>query len=1042
MDTPGEGSTKPLRHKTLSAYYPTLHTLSTFLSSTYTAENRVISKPSDPGAYVKLLDHTICVFRSAQDASELQIKLRDCRRANGLSQQEAINCILRDLARIGEKNFPSVELPINISRPHVDNRHVNSPSSVLRETEWKLLRSRIGDEAFRLLLIHTSLFLPVGNNCFTQLSGVPVYELYDHSKIARAQAQTLPPEHLETPSQGSDELPSELGERNGKGKKRKRKGVDDIIVEVKKRKHILHKLASTNGQPANRDLLELTQQVFPSLFYRLSGDDELPRVRGNIKRLAGILGMIRELVARYRKTDFKGLLRRCKDTEMSLMRGYDGVENGKSSSQPITQVIPDTPLTSLDNKPSINAGRNETLPPLLVPVPHGQVCRYLTMLFRNLFSIDIMGSQHNLDTILSHARRFVKAKQYEPVNLHTLIQGVQINHFQWVIIDPNNTQRLNVSEAEKRRSLVVDFVRWVFSDFLIPLLRNTFYITETSTTRYETVYHTHEDWLRATKPHLEVLKDDLLVELNKTESYSAQQGPLGVSAVRLIPKPKGFRPIVNLGKKIEPDTAKGLTANQILKGVHQVLTFEKDRHRASLGASLFGTNEIFSPLQNLKVELIDKHGKIPKLYFVKMDIKAAFDTIKQDKMIQVVSDLLDKNHDYCLMLYCLLLPPASKASQGASRRLFKSRAVVDDHLASSFGEHAQEIAEPLRNAVIVDLVRRKQITRDSCMELLKIHIQNNVWQVGKQFYKQKIGIPQGSKISSLLCSFFYACMENDHLGFTRQEGSRLLRYIDDFLFVTDSIALARKFVDTMSKGFPTYGAEVSVGKTLLSFECKTKGHMGSVVEITADGETYRISVFPYCGFLLNTRSLDVMSDYPRLMSGPIKQSFALRSDRHRGSAFVGWFSRQLENRNHVAYLDTIHNRLDTVHFNIYTNFALTSMKIPFYFRSDDFVGLSGSREKLVADALISSAEYTYLAGRARVNHASRHDGKDHYEIKRIVFLFLAISAIVRVLKRKPRFRGVVGILGVQLKHRKYRGLERRLEGALDKGWEVVKDAKY
>lgn len=76
-----------------------------------------------------------------------------------------------------------------------------------------------------------------------------------------------------------------------------------------------------------------------------------------------------------------------------------------------------------------------------------------------------------------------------------------------------------------------------------------------------------------------------------------------------------------------------------------------------------------------------------------MDIKAAFDTINQDRMLQVVSNLLDvvstliqvcaragltgQDHDYCLMLYCLLLPPASKASQGSSRRLFKQRALLD-----------------------------------------------------------------------------------------------------------------------------------------------------------------------------------------------------------------------------------------------------------------------------------------------------------------------------------------------------------------------------
>lgn len=35
-------------------------------------------------------------------------------------------------------------------------------------------------------------------------------------------------------------------------------------------------------------------------------------------------------------------------------------------------------------------------------------------------------------------------------------------------------------------------------------------------------------------------------------------------------------------------------------------------------------------------------------------------------------------------------------------------------------------------------------------------------------FRQKTGIPQGSKISSLLCSFFYAVLEKDHLGFVNE----------------------------------------------------------------------------------------------------------------------------------------------------------------------------------------------------------------------------------------------------------------------------------
>lgn len=52
-----------------------------------------------------------------------------------------------------------------------------------------------------------------------------------------------------------------------------------------------------------------------------------------------------------------------------------------------------------------------------------------------------------------------------------------------------------------------------------------------------------------------------------------------------------------------------------------------------------------------------------------------------------------------------------------------------DEQWSGFNHEAKAIAQPLRNAVIVDLVRRKHVSRDACMSLLRLHIQHNVWQV-------------------------------------------------------------------------------------------------------------------------------------------------------------------------------------------------------------------------------------------------------------------------------------------------------------------------
>jgi hypothetical protein len=60
-------------------------------------------------------------------------------------------------------------------------------SSLEVSLKWSLvisaeLRHRLGDAGFRYLLMNTSLFLPVGNNCYMQLSGRPIYELYKHEE--------------------------------------------------------------------------------------------------------------------------------------------------------------------------------------------------------------------------------------------------------------------------------------------------------------------------------------------------------------------------------------------------------------------------------------------------------------------------------------------------------------------------------------------------------------------------------------------------------------------------------------------------------------------------------------------------------------------------------------------------------------------------------------------------------------------------------------------------------------------------------------------
>jgi hypothetical protein len=78
--------------------------------------------------------------------------------------------------------------------------------------------------------------------------------------------------------------------------------------------------------------------------------------------------------------------------------------------------------------------------------------------------------------------------------------------------------------------------------------------------------------------------------------------------------PRGYNSIPILPIAPVPPVKKSDTtlksANQILRDVHQILMYERERNRPTLGNTLFGTNEVFAPVRDLKRDLIRVHGKV------------------------------------------------------------------------------------------------------------------------------------------------------------------------------------------------------------------------------------------------------------------------------------------------------------------------------------------------------------------------------------------------------------------------------------------------
>ena len=89
-------------------------------------------------------------------------------------------------------------------------------------------------------------------------------------------------------------------------------------------------------------------------------------------------------------------------------------------------------------------------------------------------------------------------------------------------------------------------------------------------------------------------------------------------------------------------------------------------------------------------------------------------------------------------------------------------------------------------------------------------------QIRSNYYRQMVGIPQGSVLSTLLCSFFYGDLERQKLQFTRDPSNvsmccdkqefalilvqELLRLVDDYLFITTSLPQAQRFLHVMQEG--------------------------------------------------------------------------------------------------------------------------------------------------------------------------------------------------------------------------------------------------
>jgi telomerase reverse transcriptase len=484
-----------------------------------------------------------------------------------------------------------------------------------------------------------------------------------------------------------------------------------------------------------------------------------------------------------------------------------------------------------------------------------------------------------------------------------------------------------------------EFVYYIFDSILIPLIRTNFYVTESQTHRNRLFYFRQDMWQQLTEQPFADLKASMFEELPKDRAKAVvAQSSLGFGALRLLPKATGLRPILNLRKRCLKPTIWGgkrsyyaPSINSSIGPIYNMLTYERQRAPSKMGSSLHSMGDMYHRLWNFKRQLAQRQSgqgkgaqsKIPPLFFVKLDIQACFDTIPQKELVQLVETLVSEK-SYHITRHVEIRPSDLPTNKWKTSRKYAGRAAPAMQPQSLPDLITSGVQGRSENAVFVDTVNQKAHGAEDLLDLLDEHVRNNLVKMGNKYFRQRNGIPQGSVLSSLLCNFFYAEFEREVLGFLRREDALLLRLIDDFLLITPDAGLAVRFAQVMIPGQPSYGVSVNAAKSLVNFTAAVNGiHIPRL-----EGS----SLFPYCGCLIDTHTLEIHRDHDRMLepgdsaAATISNTLTVEAARLPGHAFRRKVLSAYRLQMHPMYLDDIHNSRTVVLVNLYTSLVASAMK--------------------------------------------------------------------------------------------------------------------
>ncbi|KAJ3692189.1 hypothetical protein LUZ60_012539 [Juncus effusus] len=389
-----------------------------------------------------------------------------------------------------------------------------------------------------------------------------------------------------------------------------------------------------------------------------------------------------------------------------------------------------------------------------------------------------------------------------------------------------------------------------------------------------------------------------------------------------------------------------------------------------------------------------------KVFIVVADVKKAFDSIDQDMLLRIIRDVI-VNEEYSLGKYTHILMgknrlnPIYKGSFGCINSNFSVQ------LSSNSG-------------VFIDQASYQNIKKQLFYDLLFQHVKHNILHIGGKFYEQKVGIAQGSILSTLLCSFYFGHLEETLIwpflkklekGNDNEPAphSLLMRYLDDFIFVSTCEKQAMGFLERVKRGFGDYNCFMNDAKYGWNFEVNRGGFVNRRY-IGEDG----VEFIPWSGLLVNCNTLEIQADYTRYWGINMRSTITVNKNGKQSDLLRERLCGYMLPKCHMIFYDMKINSPATVRLNLYQAFLICAMKFHCYIcEINDPIT---SKETLSIIQTTFSYMHTLLRKRTKEMKTS-FGVHPEFLIKKNETVWLGISAYIRILKRKQsRYKELVHLL--------------------------------